>query len=77
MIQKLSRTIDVWRTKQVCVEREGNTLSIQVRYPNGEKAAIVVPLEVASELLSILPDATAIPGAVVGAMQFNPGGEDA
>lgn len=65
MIRKLKRAIDVWRGKVVCVEREGSTLSIQVGFPDGNKAAIVITLEQAMELASILPDATAIPGDMV------------
>lgn len=65
VIKRHSRNIEVWQTKRICVEREGNTLSLQVRYPGGEKAALVLDVEAATELASILPDATAIPGVVV------------
>ncbi len=65
MIKRLTRAIDVWMTETVMVEREGDTLSIQVRFPGGEKAAMVLPLANAVALASILPDATAIRGSVV------------
>lgn len=65
MIKRIIRTIDVWIQAPICVEREGDTLSIQVVFGNGEKAAMVLPLAAAIALAAILPDATAIRGDVV------------
>lgn len=61
MMKIFRRGIDVWASKRVCVEREGRTLSVQVTFPNNEKAAMVLDLDAANELASILPLATAIP----------------
>lgn len=66
VIRRATRSIQVWVTGVVCVEREGKTLSIQVKFPDGTKAAMILPHDAACDLASILPDATAIPGTVVG-----------
>ena len=64
-ILRATRNIEVWRGKRVMVEREGNTMSIQVGFPGGEKAVMVLDVEAATELSTILPDATAIVGTAV------------
>ena len=64
-ILRATRNIEVWRGKRAMVEREGSTVSIQVGYPDGTKGAVVMDVETATELARILPDATAIVGAVV------------
>lgn len=78
MIKRLTRKIEVWAMPRVCVEREGNTLSIQVTFrQTGEKAAMVMDLEAAEQLAKILPQATAIvtAGVVVPEDQIGKVGE--
>lgn len=64
-IQRKTRNIEAWATADVCVEREGSTITAQVRLPNGGSAGLVLTVQQAVTLLSMLRDATAIPGVVV------------
>lgn len=64
-IQRRTRNIEAWATADVCVEREGSTITAQVRLPNGGAAGLVLTVQQAVTLLSMLRDATATPGNVV------------
>lgn len=57
--QHRTRTIDVWSVPLAQIEREGDTLSIQVKTPKGI-VGMVLPVDAARDLLLLLPDATAI-----------------
>jgi hypothetical protein len=65
-IDHQTRKIDVWTKVMgqgkagLRVEREGGSLAIQLRQPDGSKTGLVLPLQLAEALRDILRDACAI-----------------
>ena len=53
------RTIQVWHTKKACVEREGDTLSLQVKLPQG-MGQMALPIDVVQDIIDVLQQAAAI-----------------
>lgn len=61
MIQKLSRTIDVWTLGRIKVEKEGQTLSVAIAMPNAPVQPVLLNAEIARQLITVLEQATALP----------------
>lgn len=61
-VKRVSRQIEVWVGEFVQVEREGGTIGIAVKLPGGQGGKFALPLAVAAELSTILPDAVAMIG---------------